>query len=397
MWRNKNFIMLFSGQSISFIGIALFSTSLPFLIIYLDGQASDISATQSMFIIPQLFILLFGGMLVDQLPKKILIVVMNIMRGLALLLMTYLILSGNILIWHFYLLTFFLGALNTLYRPALKAILPSIVDKQHLVKANSYRSMAQQVLEMVGPVLAAHLVATFGIFITFGINGLSFVLAAFTFALISLEKEPQFHSKKSMITQFKEGFQILLNHKWLGLSILIGSIVNIGIASFDVIILPIYANESFNGIESFGWFLSSMALGAFLGAWFISKQREISNHFKKYYTFMFCLGLFILFLSFSDYFLISFIIMFGIGFSITSFIIIWDSTVQELIEEEYLGRVTSLQMFGGLLFLPVGYYVFGLLIDYITIQFAMVLSGLMIMSASLVGVLNVTLNRVEED
>src|SRR5690625_1129567 len=100
MWRNKNFIMLFSGQIISFIGIALFSTSLPFLIIYLDGKASDISATQSMFIIPQLFILLFGGMLVDQLPKKFLIVVINIMRGLALLLITYLIISGNIFIWH---------------------------------------------------------------------------------------------------------------------------------------------------------------------------------------------------------------------------------------------------------------------------------------------------------
>ncbi|RFA32470.1 hypothetical protein CAI16_17905 [Virgibacillus dokdonensis] len=395
MWRNKNFTMLFSGQIISFTGIALFSTSLPFLIIYLDGQASDISATQSMFIIPQLFLLLFGGMLVDQLPKKFLIVVINIMRGLALLLITYLILSGNILIWHIYLLSFFLGALNTLYRPTLKAILPSIVDRQHLVKANSYRSMAQQVLEMVGPVLAAYLVATFGIFIAFGMNGLSFLLAAFTFVFISLEKKPQSEFKKTMFLQFKEGFQILFKHKWLGLSILIGSIVNIGVASFDVIILPIYANEYFNGIESFGWFLSSMALGAFLGAWLISKQSEVSKSFKKYYIFMFSLGLLILFLSFSNYFLMSLIIMFGIGFSITSFVIIWDSTVQELIEEEYLGRVTSLQMFGGLLFLPIGYYIFGFLIEYINIQFATILSGLIIMSASLVGILNDKFNRAK--
>ncbi|GIP65039.1 hypothetical protein J32TS6_35940 [Virgibacillus pantothenticus] len=38
MWSNKNFMMLFSGQIVSFIGIALFTTSLPYLVIYLGGQ-----------------------------------------------------------------------------------------------------------------------------------------------------------------------------------------------------------------------------------------------------------------------------------------------------------------------------------------------------------------------
>ncbi|WP_257786714.1 MFS transporter [Virgibacillus sp. 6R] len=82
----------------------------------------------------------------------------------------------------------FLGVLNTLYRPTLKAIFPNIVNKKYLIKANSYRSMAQQIMEMVGPILAAYLVATFGIFITFEINGLSFLLAAFAFAFIFIDK-----------------------------------------------------------------------------------------------------------------------------------------------------------------------------------------------------------------
>ncbi|MED3737883.1 MFS transporter [Virgibacillus pantothenticus] len=284
----------------------------------------------------------------------------------------------------------FLGVLNTLYRPTLKAILPNIVNKKYLIKANSYRSMAQQIMEMVGPILAAYLVATFGIFITFEINGLSFLLAAFAFAFIFIDKN---RYQKNMVQQFKEGFQVLFNHIWLGLSILIGSIVNIGIASFDVIILPIYANEYFKGIESFGWLLSSMALGAFLGAWIISRQSQVSKSFKKYYIFMFSVGRLVLCLSFSNLFLISLIIMFCIGFSITSFVIIWDSTVQELIEEEFLGRVTSLQIFGGLLFLPLGYYIFGLLIDHINIQIAIALNGIIIMLSPTVGVLNNRFNR----
>ncbi|QKY69263.1 MFS transporter [Lentibacillus sp. CBA3610] len=132
MWKNKNFTVFFSGQIIAFMGLALYSTSLPFLIIYLDGSASDISGVQSMFIIPQLLILLFGGILVDRLPKKTVIICIDILRGLALFVIATLVFTGNILIWHVYVLTFSLGVVSTIYRPTLKAFLPTIINKNHI-------------------------------------------------------------------------------------------------------------------------------------------------------------------------------------------------------------------------------------------------------------------------
>ncbi|WP_411955553.1 MFS transporter [Alkalibacillus sp. S2W] len=351
------------------------------------GSASDISGVQSTFILPQIFILLFGGVLVDRLPKKAVIIVIDILRATCLLIIATLIFTMSIQIWHIFVLTFTLGLLNTIYRPTLKAFLPAIIQKEFLIKANSYRSMAREISEMVGPVIAAFLVGAIGIFVTFGITGISFVLAAMLYCFIFIEKRTEVEKQASIFREFVEGFKVLLIHKWLGLSILIASFVNIGVASFDVIILPLYAERYFDGIESFGFLLSSMAVGAFLGALLISRKTHIENRMLKYYLFMCGMGLCILLLAIVQALFIAMLLMVLIGFSITSFVILWDSTVQELIEEKYLGRVTSLQMFGGLLFLPVGYYVFGFIIDYIGVQASLITSSFFVLISACSGIL----------
>ncbi|RPF53280.1 putative MFS family arabinose efflux permease [Aquisalibacillus elongatus] len=394
MWQNKNFVRFFSGQIIAFLGLALFTTSLPFLILYLDGNASHISGVQSAFILPQIFILLFGGVLVDRLPKKLVVIAIDILRATCLLIIAILIFTSNIKIWHVFVLTFTLGLLNTIYRPTLKAFLPAIIQKEYLIKANSFRSMAREISEMIGPVIAAFLVGAIGIFVTFGITGISFILAAILYSFIFIEKRTNVEKQTSIFKEFIEGFKVLLIHKWLGLSILIASFVNIGIASFDVIILPLYAEYYFDGIESFGLLLSSMAVGAFLGALFISRKTHIENRMLKYYLFMCGMGLCLLLLAIVHTLFLAMFLMVLIGFSITSFVILWDSTVQELIEEKYLGRVTSLQMFGGLLFLPVGYYIFGFIIDYAGVQTSLITSALFILISALSGIFIQHINKI---
>ncbi|MFD2829504.1 MFS transporter [Corticicoccus populi] len=387
MWTNKNFLYFLSGQIASSIGLALFTTSLPFLVMYLNGNASDISGVQSMFIVPQIFILLIGGVFVDRLPKKTVIILLNILRATALFIISVLIFTGRIELWHIYVLTFLLGLFSTIYQPALRAFLPSVISKEFLIRANSYRSMIRETSEMIGPVFAAFLVTAYGIFLTFGVTAVSFLLAAVSYVFIAVNRPPDPNTRNTIMSDFKSGVKILFEKKWLGSSIFIGSIVNVGIASFDVIILPVYAEYHFDGIQSYGLLLSSMAVGAFLGALVISRQTKIEKRMKKYYSFMLILGLSILLLYFINHFYIVLIIMLLIGFSISSFIILWDSTIQELIEEKFLGRIISLQMFGGLLLLPVGYYFFGVIIDYINFEISIIISALIIILSALTGLL----------
>lgn len=77
-----------------------------------------------------------------------------------------------------------------------------------------------------------------------------------------------------------------------------------------------------------------------------------------------------------------------IVFCLTAFIIIWESAVQELLDENVLGRVTSFQMFGRLALLPIGYSVFGYLIENLGHIYSMGLAWICIKIVSLLGLMN---------
>ena len=60
----------------------------------------------------------------------------------------------------------------------------------------------------------------------------------------------------------------------------------------------------------------------------------------------------------------------------TTFIIVWESLLQDLVDNEKLGRITSIDMFGGLVLLPVGYWIFGLLIENTNVSLVIQITGI---------------------
>ena len=141
-------------------------------------------------------------------------------------------------------------------------------------------------------------------------------------------------------------------------------------------------------MQTYGWFLAAMAIGALLCATIIGRLERISYRGILYYTFIALSGVGVLLLSLKPIFIISLLLLAMIGFSLTAFIIIWDSTVQELVDQHVLGRVTSFQMFGGLIFLPIGYSIFGYLSENLGTIKAMSLAGIVIIIVSLLGLTN---------
>lgn len=390
--KNKPFALLWTGQSVSLFGLSIYSTSLPFLVFYAGGSAMDLSLAQSFFIIPQLFFLLISGVLVDRWNKKWIIVCSDILRMIAVSTIAILLYINHVKLYQVFILTAFMGVISTLYRPAVRGIIPSIVDKQQLISANSLNSISQQISRMVGPVIGGIIITSVGIYSAYSINAMTFFVSALLVILLRLsgnqETNNTIKKQTSFLKEFIEGWNVLRNKPWLGASISIASLSNIGIASFDVIILPIFAKTVFNGVNSYGYFLSAMAIGSLLCATVIGRFGKIRKRGILYYSFMSLSGIFVFLLSFVSNFFIALALIVCIGFSLTAFIIIWDSATQELIDEHLLGRVVSFQMFGGLILLPLGYTVFGYLIDNYGTQISMSLAGISILLVSILGVTN---------
>ena len=336
--HNRSFSLLWTGQSISMFGLAIYITCLPFLVFRAGGSATELGLAHTFFIIPQLIFLLVSGVFVDRWPKKKILVISDFLRGLAVSGIAVLLLTDNLQLIHVYLLTGFLGLISTLYRPAVRGITPQIVDKTQLLSANSLRAISQQVSDMIGPVVGGFLVAAIGLYIAYTVNAITFLLSALFVSFIAIRStkkktEDTPTEKPTFWKDFTQGWSAIKKRPWLGASILIGSLSNIGIAAFDVIILPVYANNSFNGVQTYGIFLAAMAIGALICATLIGRLERISKRGILYYLFMALSGLFILGISFTPPLLVSLLLLAAIGFCLTAFIIIWDSATQELIED----------------------------------------------------------------
>lgn len=398
--HNRSFSLLWTGQIISMFGLAIYITCLPFLVFRAGGSATELGLAHTFFIIPQLIFLLVSGVFVDRWPKKKILVISDFLRGLAVSGIAVLLLTDNLQLIHVYLLTGFLGLISTLYRPAVRGITPQIVDKTQLLSANSLRAISQQVSDMIGPVVGGFLVAAIGLYIAYTVNAITFLLSALFVSFIAIRStkkktEDTPTEKPTFWKDFTQGWSAIKKRPWLGASILIGSLSNIGIAAFDVIILPVYANNSFNGVQTYGIFLAAMAIGALICATLIGRLERISKRGILYYLFMALSGLFILGISFTPPLLVSLLLLAAIGFCLTAFIIIWDSATQELIEEEVLGRVVSFQMFGGLLLLPVGYSIFGFLLDKLGTDLSMSIAGVSIILVAALGLTNKKIRELD--
>src|SRR5690625_3903152 len=167
--RNRSFALLWSGQSISFFGLAIYNTCLPFLVFHTGGGAVELSLAHSFFIIPQIIFLLISGVYVDRWSKRKVLIVCDVIRGVAVLGISVLLIIDMLVLSHIYILTALMGFLSTFYHPAVRGIIPQIVRKDELISANSLRSISREVSEMIGPVVGGALVSTIGLYIAYSI------------------------------------------------------------------------------------------------------------------------------------------------------------------------------------------------------------------------------------
>lgn len=187
--------------------------------------------------------------------------------------------------------------------------------------------------------------------------------------------------KQSYWKDLLDGFKTVKSMNWLFIGILVSSFSNIFIASFDVIALPIYIKNHFNssdlsGAEAYGFTLSSMAIGALLSAFWMGRQKKLPSRGSLYYSLIGSTGLSVLLLTLTNSLMITLVFTTIIGFLMTTFIIVWESLLQDLVDNEKLGRITSIDMFGGLVLLPVGYWIFGLLIENTNVSLVIQITGI---------------------
>ncbi len=175
--RNRNLARLLLGEFVSGIGDWLYLVAI-LIVIYAETRSAVLLGIMGAArILPYVILSVPAGFVVDHFDRRMVLLVTDIARGLLMLLLAGLVVVDAPVIY-VVAISILAACFSTFFGPALAALLPSLVDESELGPANSAWATLDNLAFVVGPALAAVLIAVGGLAIAFLLNALSFAFVA---------------------------------------------------------------------------------------------------------------------------------------------------------------------------------------------------------------------------
>jgi MFS family permease len=395
--RHRPFALLWLGQSISALGDGAYYIALAWLILLLTGSATALGVVVIANAVPRLVFLLLGGVAADRFSRRAIMLWSDSGRAALVLLIALLAWAHLLQLWHLIVLGLFFGFVDGFFTPAYQSIPPQIVPKEDLPSANALSGLTNNISALVGPLVGAFLVGLVGPESAFAFDGLTFAVSALClFALRVPPKAPAaeempasraaqdilaaapepvgttnriLQGMRGVTADVSEGLRYTMRSTWVWVTIVIASAGNIFLVAPLVVALPKLVHDAYgSGVWLLGTLQAASAIGSIIGILIVGQMKQIRWRGIKAYVSLIGTGVALLLMGIplplaSEPVVASaanVLLGFGIGF----FNVIWYTVLQELIPDDKLGRVNSIDMLGSLCLTPVGYAFGGIVTDY---------------------------------
>ncbi|MFJ7965879.1 MFS transporter [Streptomyces sp. NPDC096324] len=262
----RNYRLFFLGQVVSNTGTWMQRIAQDWLVLSLTGSSAAVGITTALQFLPMLLFGLYGGVLVDRLPKRPTLLVTQTAMALTGLVLAFLTLSGHVQVWHVYLAAFAVGMATVVDNPARQSFVSEMVGPGQLQNAVSLNSANFQSARLVGPAVAGLLITGVGTGWAFLLNGLSFVAPLASLLLMRARELHVVERAPRAKGQLREGLRYVAGRPELIWPIvLVGFIGTFGF-NFPVW-LSAYADDIFDsGAGAYSLFNTLIALGSLAGA-----------------------------------------------------------------------------------------------------------------------------------
>ncbi|WNM35995.1 MFS transporter [Streptomyces sp. Li-HN-5-11] len=262
----RNYRLFFIGQVVSNTGTWMQRIAQDWLVLSLTGSSAAVGITTALQFLPMLLFGLYGGVLVDRLPKRRALLVTQSSMAVTGLALAALTLTGHVQVWHVYVAAFAVGLATVVDNPARQSFVSEMVGPGQLQNAVSLNSANFQSARLVGPAVAGVMITGVGTGWAFLANGLSFVAPIAGLLLMRARELHVVERAPRGKGQLREGLRYVAGRPDLIWPIvLVGFIGTFGF-NFPVW-LSAYADDVFHaGAGAYSLFNTVMAVGSLGGA-----------------------------------------------------------------------------------------------------------------------------------
>src|SRR6056297_1148679 len=406
--HNYNFILLFLGGFVSRVGNGIHYIALVWYVLDITGSGSATGIVLLLSTLPGVIIGPFGGVIADKFNRKVLIVSMDILRGLIVLVLGYMIYTNNAGFFVISIATVLIAICNSFFNPAVTATIPNIVEDFLLQKANSLNHFSVNFTQIIGAAVGGILIASYGIAGVFFINGTSFLISAFSELFIDIPKiriEEELEKSPTIINEIKFGLNFLWKKKELVSLFTIALFLNFVSTGLVILGLPFVYKELL-GVNSqlYGFAQSIFPAGAVIGSIILSQIPEIRNYFKVLFYSLSSQSILMLIVAvpllpyvlsntstMTIYYSLMFI-LFIVGILNAVVNVPISILLQRLIPDNLRGRITGLLSTMSQALIPLSMAITGYLLDRIPVYSLFLTAGILSLMLSL-SLLNISAMR----
>lgn len=298
--QNTNFKWMMRGGVISALGDQLTMIALPWLVLKLTGDTLALGLVIALMSIPRAVFILVGGALVDRYSPKRVLMLTKYVNAVLLALLTLLVLNitsaptvalssslsltvgltPQLALHMIYALALGLGLAQAFAMPSGMSILPLAIPAENLQAANGMMMGIRQTTMLIGPLLAAGLLAmagdgndgvshAHGLALAFGFDCLSYLVSAWTLSKVTLLRASTTSSApdarpQSVLRSVGTGLRMVWDDVPMRLCFIYWGTVSLFIGGAMQVAMPVLASQ-LHGASTLGLIMGAHGAGTLLG------------------------------------------------------------------------------------------------------------------------------------
>ena len=370
-------------MTISALGDGIYTVALAWQVYDISNTPTALSIVGVAWFLPQIAAVLLAGVIADRVDRRLLMIFADVVRAVAIGALGVLSVTGELHLWHAWVLVALYGLGNSFFYPAYTALVPQVLPKDLLVQAAALRQFVRPLsMRVVGPALGGAIVAGLGPGAGFLIDAGSF--GASTLALLLMTARPLVRAEGktvgSLFGEMRDGLRYVLSQRWLSMTLLAVTLAMVFFLGPVFVLMPfVVRNHLHGGSGGLGLVLAAGGMGALIASLFMA-QRGLPRRPLVVVYVAWAVAAFALvgYAEANDVWEAALVSALSVG-SLVAGQILWEALLQRCVPGEYLGRVASVDSFvsSGLvpLSLAITGPIAGALGTLVTLRWAGVIAG----------------------
>ncbi len=277
LWRNRDYMLLWSGQLISSVGSQVSQLAFPLLILALTHSPALAGLAGALRALPYLIFSLPAGALIDRWDRKRVMILCDTVRALALGSIPLAFALGHLTIIQLYIVSTVEGTLFVFFNIAEAACLPRVVAKTQLPAATAQNQATDGITALAGPSLGGILYA-FGSALPFLIDAISYLASVLSFFFIKTHfQEKRTAAPRKLWIEIWEGLHWLWQQPLIRFIAILTGGSNLIFSGYALIVI-VLAQGMHAPSFLIGIIMAISGLGAILGA-------IVAPYFQRRFTF----------------------------------------------------------------------------------------------------------------